>query len=605
MPFIKLEGFSGISPRTGPTQLAANQAQIARNVRVTSQELRSWKKEIKAYTPVLSPIKTVFRLSNIFSGAHKWLEWTTDVDIVHGPVSDLTENRIYYTGDGAPKKTNWALATTSGVGLAPYPNSWLYMGVPAPTGAPTLTPSSSATPAEVRAYVYTNISTFGTVKEESAPSPATTVTVSTTGSVTVSGFTAAPTTGYNITHRRIYRTITGSGSVTYSFVAEIPVATTSYVDSLTAVQLGEALTSLYYTPPPDDLAGIVAMANGILVGFRGNEVWFSEPYLPHAWPSIYMMTVSDTIVGLGVYDQSVVVLTVRRPYVISGSTPGAMSQIRLPMLQPCVSKRSIASDQFGVLYASPNGLVSIGSGTQDVVTTALYTREEWQALAPASMIGKVYNNLYIGSCNIDGKNTAIVLSRGDIPPLFILDFDIAAMYVDHENTDIYAISGVDNALYQLDADQVNNTFYQWKSKKFVMPNPINYAAIKVQAAYEYISDGEAYNALVAQITAANQALFSTAGGNLQSTLNAAPLNKFVLNGSILTPIPPMALTRSVNILVYADGVLVFNTGATSQEPIRMPVHNKAYNYEIEITGNVPVRSVVLATAVGELRNVNG
>jgi len=35
MPSIKLENFSGTIPRTGPTQLPDNAAQVARNVRLT------------------------------------------------------------------------------------------------------------------------------------------------------------------------------------------------------------------------------------------------------------------------------------------------------------------------------------------------------------------------------------------------------------------------------------------------------------------------------------------------------------------------------------------------------------------------------------------
>ena len=292
MPYIKVEDFSGVVPRTGPTQIEANQAQVAKNVKLQSRELRSWADPVLSYTPTLPDVESIYYIDSP-SGNRYWLEWATDVDMVPGPVADINEFRYYYTGDGAPKKTNYALATTSGTGTPPFPDAWLYMGVPAPAAAPTLTPSSSTAPTETRAYVYTYVSTFGTVKEESAPSPAQTVDVSTAAgtTVTVSGFSAAPTTGYNITHRRIYRTITGATNVVYSFVAEIPIATTSYVDSLSVTQLGAELQTLFWTTPPTDLKGLVAMPNGILAGFVGNQVYFSEPYYPHAWPDSYALTV--------------------------------------------------------------------------------------------------------------------------------------------------------------------------------------------------------------------------------------------------------------------------------------------------------------------------
>ena len=514
MPYIKLEDFSGIVPRTGPTQLDATQAQLANNVKLQSRELRSWALPLLEYTPTTVDPQTIYRIDSP-SGDKYWLEWATDVDVVPGPVADIDDFRYYYTGDGAPKKTNWALATTSGTGTRPFPDAWLYMGVPAPTAAPTLSPSSTAGTTENRAYVYTNVSTFGSVKEESGPSPAANVTVTNSGaSVTVSGFSAAPTTGYNITHRRIYRTIVGASSVIYSFVAEIPVATTSYVDSKTVAQLGSELPSLYWEPPPSDIKGLVAMPNGILAAFRGNQVWLSEPYYPHAWPSSYMLTVDYQIVGLGVYEDTLVVLTTRYPYLISGVSPTAMTQRKLPLPQPCVSKKSIASDQFGVLYASSNGLVSIGVGTQDVVTVPLYTRDEWQELNPFTMVGAIYNNMYMGFYTANGQRKAIILSRGDIPPLIQLDFPARSLFVDRSTTDVYAISELDSKVYHLDASAINFTTFEWLSKKFVMPSPTNFAAIKVQADYTFMNNIQAYIDYVLQIIADNDIIFASLGGKV-------------------------------------------------------------------------------------------
>lgn len=603
MPYVKLEDFSGIVPRTGPTRLDPTQAQTANNVKLQSRELRSWALPLLEYVPTTTNVQTIYRIDSP-SGEKYWLEWATDVDMVPGPVADIDEFRYYYTGDGAPKKTNWDLATTGGLGVRPFPDAWLYMGVPAPTGAPTLVASSSSGTVETRAYVYTYISEFGDVKEESAPSPAATVTVDTTGAtVTVSGFTAPPTTGYNITARRIYRTITGASSVTYSFVAEITLATTSYVDSLSVTQLGSELPSLYWNPPPDDLKGLVAMPNGILAGFIGNQVWFSEPYYPHAWPEGYMLTVDYPIVGLGVYETNLVVLTTRFPYLISGVSPTSMSQQKLPIPQPCVSKRSIASDQYGVLYASPNGLVSLGSGNQDVVTVPLYTRDEWQAISPETMVGAIYNNMYMGFTTINGARTGFVLSRGDIPPLIQFSFPSRCLFVDRSTSDIYAVDDTNNKVYHLDASEVNFTTYEWLSKVFTMPNPMNFGAIKVGADYSFMNDIDAYIAYVDEIKAKNAILFLEFAGNVEGQLNTGVLNQFELNGSKLLSIPEQGTNRFVTVIVYADGEQIWAGDITSPEPLRLPALEKSYNYEIRISGNTPVRFVAMASDIGELRQL--
>jgi hypothetical protein len=604
MPYIKVEDFSGIVPRTGPTQIEANQAQLARNVKLQSRELRSWSLPVLEYVPTTPDVETIYRIDSP-SGEKYWLEWATEVDVVQGPVADVDEFRYYYTGDGLPKKTNYALATTSGTGSRPYPDAWLYMGVPAPTAAPTLAPSSTSPTVETRAYVYTNVSSFGSVKEESGPSPAATVTVTNTGAtVTVSGFSAAPTTGYNITHRRIYRTITGASTVIYSFVAEIPVATTSYVDNKLVTELGSELPSLFWEPPPDDLKGLVAMPNGILAGFRGNQVWFSEPYYPHAWPAQYMLTVDFNIVGLGVYQQTLVVLTTSFPYLISGVSPISMSQQKLPIPQPCVSKKSIASDQYGVLYASPNGLVSLGSGTQDVVTMPLYTRDEWQELNPHTLVGMIYNNMYLGFYTQVTTTRALVLSRGDIPPLVELDFPARSVFVDRSTADIFAISNVDNNVYQLDASEINFTTYEWLSKKFALPNPMNFAAIKVSANFAFMGDLDAYNAYVDEIKAINAELFLDYAGNVEGQLNTNYINELSFNGSLLLDIPEEGTTRYITVIVYADGKQIYTADVLSPEPLRMPAAEKAYVYEIRVSGNTPVRMVAMASSIGELRMLN-
>lgn len=603
MPYIKLEDFSGIVPRTGPTQIEANQAQLAKNVKLQSRELRSWANPLVEYTPTTENTQTIYRIDSP-SGDKYWLEWATDVDVVPGPVADIDEFRYYYTGDGAPKKTNWALATTSGTGTRPFPDAWLYMGVPAPTAAPTLAASSTAGTTETRSYVYTNVSSFGDVKEESGPSPATNVVVTTSGAtVTVSGFSAVPTVGYNITHRRIYRTIVGASSTIFSFVAEIPVATTSYVDSLTVAQLGSELPSLYWEPPPEDLKGLVAMPNGILAGFIGNQIWLSEPYYPHAWPSSYMLTVDYQIVGLGVYEDTLVVLTTKFPYLVTGVSPTAMTQRKLPIPQPCVSKKSIASDQFGVLYASSNGLVSIGVGTQDVVTVPLYTRDEWQDLNPFTMVGMIYNNMYMGFYTAGGTRKALVLSRGDIPPLIELDFPARSVFVDRSTTDIYAISEIDNKVYHLDASQVNFTTFEWLSKKFVMPSPTNFGAIKVQADYTFMGNIQAYIQYVLAIIAQNQAIFDANGGEVAGEINGSYFNQFSFNGCLLKDIPEQGTNRYITVIVYADGEQVWAGDILSQEPLRMPALQKGYVYEIRISGNTPVRMVAMASSIGELRQI--
>jgi hypothetical protein len=279
-----------------------------------------------------------------------------------------------------------------------------------------------------------------------------------------------------------------------------------------------------------------------------------------------------------------------------------MSQEKVPLPEPCVSKKSITSDQFGVLYASPNGLVSIAPGTQDVISRQLFTRDEWQVYATANMVGVIYQNMYLGFYQTGTTKAALVIMRGDSPPLINLSVAAQAVFVERSTASVYYVDPNDGLLYQLDGDTVNNLFYEWKSKKFVLPEPTNYAVLKAQADWDATSGVAAYNAVIAQIIAANQAYWAT-GTTRFSTLNRTPLNTYTINGSILQQIPTQKDVKNVQVILFANGVQVYATGVTNQEPIRLPSGTKDYLWEVKITGNVSLRELSMATSTTELRQI--
>lgn len=600
MPAIKIEGFSGLSPRTGKTQLQDNQAQLARNVRLQSGEIRPWRKEVFIQDAQVASAGTIYKMAGPSDSV--WVSWGSDVDVVSSPLADTSDYRIYYTGDGVPKKTNWSLATT---GTGNYPRAWRHMGVPAPAAAPTLSSSGGSTP-ETRAYVYTYVSTFGALKEESAPSPAATVSTMATGAtVTVNGFSAAPTSGYNITHIRIYRTVTGGTETVYKFVAEITIGTASYADTKAVTALGNELETTYYNEPPTGLKGLVSMANGILAGFVGNSVYFCEPYQPHAWPVTYILNTEFPIVGLGVYGTTLVVCTTMNPYLISGTHPATMSQEKLSMTQACVSKRSIAFDQNGVLYASPYGLVAIGPGVQDVISTPIMTYTEWQELNPVSIVAKLYGNMYMGFYSTTEEQMAAVLTRGDEPAMTTFDFPASAVYVDRSTGELFACSSEDNKIYHLDGDPLNKNIFEWRSKRFIMPRPINFSCMQANADFEAVQDASTYNDTVAQVTASNAATYAygQSNGPLYGEFNWVMWGERQWNGSAMVEVPDAADVRYTTVIVYADGEQVFSAPITSMTPVRMPAGFTARRWEIYISGNMDVMSVALATSISELKEL--
>lgn len=592
MPRVEIEGFDGLQPRTSPTLLANNQAQQADNVKLYSQELRYWRGPVLDTKPAMTGIKTLYRLWNTSSETACWLTWQTDVDVVPGPLADTSDFRVYYTGDGAPKKTNWALATT---GPGPYPAAWQYLGVPAPTGAPavSLTGTGSGT-AEDRVYVYTWVNTFGDMTEESAPSPPSAlISVQPGNGVDVNGFAAAPGAGYDITHINIYRSVAGATTSSYEFVAQIAVGAGTYNDTLTSAQLGSDLSTIGFIPPPAALQGMVLLPCGSLAGFLGNTVYFSEPYLPHAWPIAYALSVPRNVIGLSVYGNNVVVATDGEPYVLTGAVPGSMQPVKIPLLEPCVSKRSMVTDQYGVTYASPNGLVNISDQIREVVTKHLFRRDEWQAVGngqgPGALSSVIYDGKYFGTFPSGGLPETLIVSRDDTPALSYLTWAPSAVFVDARTAEVFYVDSQDGYIYQLDAPTGAAVVYEWKSKRFVFPQALSFSCLRLDAEYGEDVPSDA-NAAVTQ----NQALIDA--GKVGGALGQSYLGQYALGGSALQT---ENIPAFVQLQFYTDDGLQVSMSVDSFDVYRIPPF-KCREIEVKISGNINVRSFVMATSVAEL-----
>jgi len=258
---------------------------------------------------------------------------------------------------------------------------------------------------EARAYAYTWVSAYG---EESPPSPYTLANGWTNGTWSVGLYTPNPEdmgVVRNIAILRLYRTVTSvSGVATYYYVADFDVGSTNgdaraailndagcnsptavYLDnsSDTVIALNLQLPSVNYFPPPESLQGIMALPNGLYVGFRANEIWFSEPYYPHAWPPGYTITTDFPVVGLGITLGALVACTAANAWVFVGTNPAQMSATKCAPPEPCTSRSSIVSADSGVYFVSPNGLIQVTNSASCANVTELWiTREAWAKLVP-------------------------------------------------------------------------------------------------------------------------------------------------------------------------------------------------------------------------------
>ena len=259
------------------------------------------------------------------------------------------------------------------------------------TGSIVLPKPTTRIPVDA-AYVYTFVTDWG---EESAPSPASDIlTTDQNDTATITRTNTLPTGRGTITHWRLYRTNSSSTTTEFQFVAEIPIATTSFTDTVPAKNLGEVIPSLTWLEPPVNMRGITAMANGVHAGFFENTLCFCEPYHPYAWPIGYQLTVKNPIVGIAAFGQNLFVGTRGAPYIVSGADSASMSMLELPGGQPCVSARSIVATDYGAIYASPDGLCLATANGVEVITAGLFAREDWQGFGLSDLFAAMHDSVY-------------------------------------------------------------------------------------------------------------------------------------------------------------------------------------------------------------------
>jgi hypothetical protein len=468
MASFSISQFNGIAPKIAPRLLGESIAQTALNVRLDSGRLEALPDHSASITTVPSGTNTIYLYSDTI-----WKNYLAQVDIVEGPiVNDVTE-RVYYTGETYPK-----VYRNDG---GPY-----RLGVPAPTTAPTIgilgTANADALE-ESRSYVVTFVTSWG---EEGPPSAACTPAGFRDGQTVAVSLPAIPATaGLNFSTgalKRIYRTNTGSNATGFQFVAEVVYTATTYTDAIANNALGELIPSVTWMRPPDDdtamfptgaMHGLCSMGNGIMAGFTGKTLCFSVPYLPHAWPVSYQLATEAEIVAIKPTPGGLVVGTTGKPYIAQGTDPSSISLIQLESDQACVSKMSMVDMGAYVIYASPDGLVTVQGQQVQLVTDTLLRRSQWQAYNPTTMKAMNYEGTYVAS---NDTQSIVFDPRGGKNSLSTNSDTFNAPYNHLASDTLYF---VDNTSVKKFGQGASSYSYTWKSKPFVSALPRNFGWARV------------------------------------------------------------------------------------------------------------------------------
>ena len=548
MTGFKLQTFSGQAPKVYARLLPEDMAQVATNCRLDSGRLEPWKSNapssqsfVASYS-VSAATKTIFKYSDSV-----WIGSNDELDIARSPIAEDQHERIYLTGiggaSGFPRMTTAAI-----VGNGTY----YRLGLPKPEDitSVTLSPATSANAdtevAQSVSYIFTYVSYYGEEGVNCDAEAAQVVDKHTDQTVTLD-FPPNPSGSYNFLYKRVYRTDSGG---TYRFVQDVPIATDTFADTVADIALGEEIPTVTNDAPADDdvgnhkdgpLLGLVSMPNGILAGFSGQTVSFSEAFQPHAFPDEYKLTVKSDIVALSPLNTGLLVLTKGKPAIVQGLDPASMSMMEIDSSLSCVSKRSVVDMGEFTVYASPDGLVMATDSGLNLVTDQTFTRDQWQAFGPSSITGYLWEGQYIGFYSHGGVSKGFIFDpRGGKNGYVDLDFYATAGYNDLEDDSLYLVVG--GALVKF-AEGSSLQNFTWRGKKFYNPRPINPAVAKVEC--------DSYS-----------------------------------------PNPTFKL--------YADGQLKHTQTVTNSNTFRLPSGYKANEFEIELSGSVPINEVCVYESSEEI-----
>lgn len=292
--------------------------------------------------------------------------------------------------------------------------------------------------------------------------------------------------GVPIAGLHVYRTYGTSDAYLLINEAPIPASggiTYTFVDDETAPQTSTVLKTAEWEAPYESLKNIAYVGNGFLAGSVGKDLYFSEPYHPHAWP--YAMTFPHAIVGMEAVEGGLLVTTLGKPYMVYGTHPEQMTQQMVDTDQAGVSNRSLTRVEGNAVFASNDGLVTVSGGQASLGSSQqLFTRKDWRERYRA-----VFHNLILGAH--DGAIVGLVDATypGAVQPTdgFVIRLDEEGGSYTRLRLPVtplgFSIVPEEDALYLgfsngfAEFGAGDELEFIWRSKDFTFPQPITFGAV--------------------------------------------------------------------------------------------------------------------------------
>ena len=153
------------------------------------------------------------------------------------------------------------------------------------------------------------------------------------------------------------------------------------------------LISEGYLPPPEGMMIADETTSGSLVGWKDNEVFFSERNSYHAFPHKGVHCFPDEVMNVCVCGDTVFVFTCHEVYLLSDSVDCQDTSARtVQVLKDAPKPVGVSCGQLpdGVLYISNQGLARLtSSGSVSLVSDRTFEKDDWSLLGPSHISLKI------------------------------------------------------------------------------------------------------------------------------------------------------------------------------------------------------------------------
>lgn len=274
-------------------------------------------------------------------------------------------------------------------------------------------------------YVYTYYDSTEGV--ESAPSPISDELTITDGtSVDLSGFITS--SNESVDKIRLYRV--GANATDFTLIVELTASTTTYNDNIPTVNAIGTLLDTYNNQAPLSGLRYLIEAYGMLFAALGNKLYYTIPGQPDYWPSLNFIQFPNDITGIVAIADGIIVFTLKEAHIVTGTGSDTFRRIIFNPEHGCINHNSIKYVKNTLLWASADGICALNGNTVIVITKDKLDRITFDLISAAS-----FNEQYY-----------LILNDGTV---FILDVRFNPCFKNYEylENQVYNLGVFDNILY--------------------------------------------------------------------------------------------------------------------------------------------------------------